>query len=226
MAKSIVVPLGLWSQNVPWNHELDGIKFLHEKGQFWGKGSPISRDFLSWAVRKWLYWSICCLSCGLGWAEGSTSSIVFGRLGQYAQFQLHSPGGANVPDDTLRWAVQKWLNWSICRLGCGLVWHEGSTSSIIFVRWRQYPTWVGTIVPRQVGTLAPPGEYDWTLRLQRQCSLMSNYFDHLLLLLLLLFCMCFSWLASCWFSAACTNSDQQCDIQTTKLFSVTKVWSG
>jgi len=26
-------------------------------------------------------------------------------------------------------------------------------------------------------TLAPPGEYDWSVR--RRCGLMSNYFDHL-----------------------------------------------
>jgi len=31
-------------------------------------------------------------------------------------------------------------------------------------------------------TLAPPGEYYWTVRLRRRCGLMSNYFDHLLLL--------------------------------------------
>ena len=40
--------------------------------------------------------------------------------------------------DFLLWAVQKWLNRSICRLGCGLWWAEGSTSSSIFARWRQY----------------------------------------------------------------------------------------
>jgi len=28
-------------------------------------------------------------------------------------------------------------------------------------------------------TLAPPGEYDWTVRVLRRCGLMSNYFDHL-----------------------------------------------
>jgi len=26
--------------------------------------------------------------------------------------------------------------------------------------------------------LAPPGEYDWTLRVRGRCGLMSNYFDH------------------------------------------------
>jgi len=28
------------------------------------------------------------------------------------------------------------------------------------------------------GILAPPGEYHWTVRVWRRCSLMSNYFNH------------------------------------------------
>jgi len=35
-------------------------------------------------------------------------------------------------------------------------------------------------VPWWEVTLAPPGDYDWTVRLRRRCGLMSNYFDHLL----------------------------------------------
>jgi len=42
-----------------------------------------------------------------------------------------------MPDNALPWAVQKWLNRSICQSGCGLGWAEGSTSSIVFARWRQ-----------------------------------------------------------------------------------------
>ena len=30
--------------------------------------------------------------------------------------------------------------------------------------------------------LAPPDEYDWTVRVRQRCGLMTNYFDHLLLL--------------------------------------------
>jgi len=30
-------------------------------------------------------------------------------------------------------------------------------------------------------TLAPPDEYCWTVHLRWRCGLMSNYFDHLLL---------------------------------------------
>jgi len=29
-------------------------------------------------------------------------------------------------------------------------------------------------------TLAPPGEYHWTVDVRRRCGLLSNYFDHLL----------------------------------------------
>ena len=36
------------------------------------------------------------------------------------------------------------------------------------------------------GSLAPPGEYDWAAHLRQRCGLMSNYFDHLLSLLLCL----------------------------------------
>ena len=31
-------------------------------------------------------------------------------------------------------------------------------------------------------TLAPTGEYDWTVHVRQRCCLMSNYFDHLLML--------------------------------------------
>ena len=34
-------------------------------------------------------------------------------------------------------------------------------------------------VPYHVGILAPPGEYDGTVRLRQRCGFMSNYFVHL-----------------------------------------------
>jgi len=97
------MPFGLWARMGPGNRVLDGVQIPHEKVQFWGKGSPIVkyRDFLPWAVQKRLNRLICYLGCELGWAEGSTSSIVFARWWrQYAQFQSYSPGGANVPNNT------------------------------------------------------------------------------------------------------------------------------
>jgi len=44
--------------------------------------------------------------------------------------------------------------------------------------WTNVSSWEGTLWE---GTLAPRGEHDWTVRLRRRCSLMANYFDHLLL---------------------------------------------
>jgi len=73
--------------------------------------------------------------------------------------------------------VQKRLNQSIYRLGCGLEWKEAQFQCI-----RQG----GANMRTSEGTLAQPGEYDSTIRLRRRCGLMSNYFDRSLLLLLLL----------------------------------------
>jgi len=115
----------------PGNHALDGVDIPHGKGQFWGKWAPNVkyRDFLPWAVQKRLSRSICRLGCGLGWAEGSRSSIVFARWRQcQAQVQSYLLGGTNVPS--------------------------------------------------LEGTLAPSGEYDWPVRLLWRYSLISNYSDH------------------------------------------------
>jgi len=43
------------------------------------------------------------------------------------------------------WAVRKRLNRSICCLDCGLRWTEGSTSSIVFARWRQCALMAGHV---------------------------------------------------------------------------------
>jgi len=99
---------------VPENDVFDGGPDPHGKGQFLGKGTPIAR-YLPWAVQKWLNRSICCLGGRLGWAKGSTSSIVFARWRQRALM-----GG-----------------------------HIGAT---------------------------------WWIQLLQQCGLMSTYFDHLLCL--------------------------------------------
>jgi len=68
-----------------------GSQSPHEKWQFWGKGPIMKyRDFLSWAVQKRLNWSICHLGCGFGWAQTSTSSIVFARWRQCAHMGGHT----------------------------------------------------------------------------------------------------------------------------------------
>jgi len=56
-----------------------------------------------------------------------------------------------------------YLNRSRCRLGFGLGW-----AKVALWGWGC--------------TVAPPGKYHWTIRVWRWCGLISNYFDHLLLL--------------------------------------------
>jgi len=63
--------------------------------------------------------------------------------------------------------VQKRLNLSICRIGCGLEWAERCTSSIVFARWRQCALMEGHVSVTCRITLNHPSTA--TMRL------MSNY---------------------------------------------------
>jgi len=71
-------------QGAVWIKGSDGPKESWE-GAILGKGEPIVkyRNFLLWAVQK-LNRSICHLGCGLRWAKGNTSSIIFARWHQCA----------------------------------------------------------------------------------------------------------------------------------------------
>ena len=85
------------------------------------------------------------MPCGLWTRMGPVKHVLDGAQIPYMKGQLFGkrtcPG---MPDDTLPWAVQKWLNWSICHV----------------------PSWEGT--------LATPGEYDWTVRLRQRYGFMSQ----------------------------------------------------
>jgi len=87
MAELTVMPLpfGLWAETGKRNHKVDGVQ-IPMGGEIWGEGAPIVkyRELLPWAVQKWLNRSICRLGCGLRWARGSTSSVIFVRWHQYA----------------------------------------------------------------------------------------------------------------------------------------------
>ena len=84
------MPFGLWTKVGARKHALDGAT-THAKGQLLGErtcwGMP--NDTLQWPLQKWLNQSICLLHCGLGWAKGSTSSIVFARWRQCALVRGH-----------------------------------------------------------------------------------------------------------------------------------------
>jgi len=92
-AEPIEMPFGLRTRVGPRNHILDGGPDVPTgRGNFeGGKGRPIVnyRDTLRSYVQKRLDRSICRLDCGLGWAKGSTSSIVFARWRQCAYMGGH-----------------------------------------------------------------------------------------------------------------------------------------
>ena len=79
-----------------------------------GKGRPAVNysNSLPWSVQKWLNRSIYHLSCGLGCAEGSTSSIVFSRCSQCA------PMGGHI--DATQWMrlnrLSETANMALCQI--------------------------------------------------------------------------------------------------------------
>jgi len=83
MAEPIDLPFGLCTQVGRRKHKYNRIHSAGgASGPLMGKGRPIVR------YRDTLR-SIFRLGCGLGWAEGSTSSIVFARLRQCALMGGH-----------------------------------------------------------------------------------------------------------------------------------------
>ena len=68
--------------------------------------------------------------------------------------------------------IQKWLNRSRCHYGL---------STWVGLKEAQVQSYSpgGTNVLSWEGTLAQPGEYDFTVHLRWQCGLMSSFFDHL-----------------------------------------------
>jgi len=152
-----------WTQGIVW----DGVQISPLEGAILeGKVWPIVkfRDTLLWAVQKRLndpdaIWVMD--------ADGPNEACIrWGQIPHVKGQLLGKRTCLGMPDDTLPWAVQKWLNWSICCLSCGLGWAEGSTSSILFARCRHVPSWEGT--------LAIPGEYDRTVRLRQRYGFMSQ----------------------------------------------------
>jgi len=85
-AELIQMPCGLWTQVGPRKHALDGSQIPCVKRQLLGERTcpGITDNTLLWAEQRWLNQSICRLGYGLGWAAGSTGSIVFARWHQCA----------------------------------------------------------------------------------------------------------------------------------------------
>jgi len=104
------------------------------------------------------------------WFEDSGGPKNHGVQIPHGKWQFWGGKGRTIVKyrDTLRSYAQKRLNPSICRLGCGVKWAEGCTSSIVFARWRQCALMGGYIAAT------------WRIQLNHpsmaSMRFMSNYF--------------------------------------------------
>jgi len=140
-----------------------GSRSRMRKGNFGGKGRPL----LSIGT-------FCSELCRSGWTNRFAICVVDSSRMKKAQVHNFSRIHPVAP------MYQKRLNWSICRLSCGLGWAEGSTTSIVFASWRHCAHMGG-----RIGAT-------WRIELKRPSAvvtyrLMSKYFAHLFWLLLLVF---------------------------------------
>jgi len=128
------MPFGMLSRVDPRKHVLDGVQIPLGKGQFWGEGHAPTCPTTLWYKL-----------CKNGWTDRDAVWVMDSggpkeaciRWGPDPPCERAIIRGMEMFDDTLPWAVQNWLNRSICYLGCGFRCAEGSTCSIIFAKWRQ-----------------------------------------------------------------------------------------
>jgi len=92
-----------------------GSRSCMRKGNFGGKGRPL----LSIGT-------FCSELCRSSWTNRFAICVVDSSRMKKAQVHNFSRIRQVAP------LYQKRLNWSICRLSCGLGWAEGSTTSIVF----------------------------------------------------------------------------------------------
>jgi len=78
--------------------------------------------------------------------------------------------------DTISWAVQKWLNWSRCHLGCGCGWAQGD------IRWVSRSPHTEALLrgkcSRYTQSYAPRGSTG-TLQMPFGCTRLGAYWRHL-----------------------------------------------
>jgi len=136
-----------------------GIQVPHKRGNYEGEsGDPL--ESIGTLYRE---------LCKNGWTDRDAvwdmdpggpkePCIRWVSRSSHEKAQFLGKGHVRACPTTLPWAVQKWLNWSRCRLGCGLGWAQ---ASMCYMRC----------------TLAQPGEYRWTVRLRRWsfCQITLTY---------------------------------------------------
>jgi len=138
----IEILFGLWTRVGPMNHVVNGDQHPHVKGQFGGR-----RDDPLWSIgtlcRNWdAIWVVDLAGPKEPCIKRGSRSRINGYFWGGKVVQFWGKRASIVKHrDFLPWAVQKRLNVAICHFSCGCRWAQGSTSSIVFARWRQCASW-------------------------------------------------------------------------------------
>jgi len=109
---------------------------------------------------------LSALSCAKnGWTDRFGILVVDWSGPKDAQVQSYSPGGANLPDDNLPWHVHCNNGWTDRFAVCVVDSARPKEAQV-----QSYSPGCANVQSWE-DTLPPPGEYDWTIRLQRRCAL-------------------------------------------------------
>jgi len=134
-------------------------------------------DILRWAVQKRVNQSRYHLGFGLGWFRGTTylgTTYWMGSRSSHVKVQF-------LGERTM--TRKAFLSNLFCRELHKNGWTARNAVSVVDSGGPKEALLCGM----HTG-VAPSGEYQWTVCVRRRCGLLSNYFDHLLLLLLCYYC--------------------------------------
>jgi len=154
---------GQRTQVGPRNHALDGDHIPHVgMGNFNGEGAAYCKVYGH---------SVCGHLCKNGWTVQNAVCVV----GLSGPKEARIRWGSRSP-----YAKEQLLGKNMC--GCARQHSAVSYAKIAKPVKMPFGLWTRVGWRKHVlhgGTLAPPGEYDWTFRVLRRCGLVLNYFDHL-----------------------------------------------
>jgi len=137
-----------------------------------GQTTAKYRDTPRSSVQTRLNRSRCRLDYGLAWSQSIMCYMGIQIPHLKGQFWWMGAPTVNYRH-FLPSAVQKRLNRSIYRMGCGLRWAEGCKNSIVSARWRQCAANVPTRCHHLLNSIEQSVYSTAAMRL------MSNYFHHL-----------------------------------------------
>jgi len=148
-----------------------GSTSSHGKGQFWGgRSGPLYSTG-----------TLCGRLCENGWTDCDAIWIVGSEWPKESRVRWVQipPWEWGILEERVAYSIE-----TFCRELCRNGWTNRFAFCVVDsggpkeVQVQSYSPGGANVLTWE-GTLAPPDEYDWTVRRRRRCGLVSNYFDHL-----------------------------------------------